>query len=120
MASTPTTDSVVRRLSPDLPVEVQLEVTGACNLACTMCLVSYRPKIGRRSGAMSLETFREVLDRLPGLERLTLQGLGEPLLAPDIVEMVREAASRGIDMGFNSNANLLTRRMSEELLSAGL
>ena len=31
---------------PALPRELQLEVTAACNLACTMCLVSYRPKVG--------------------------------------------------------------------------
>lgn len=27
---------------PPLPRELQIEVTGACNLACRMCLVRYR------------------------------------------------------------------------------
>ena len=39
-------------LHPPLPTELQVEVTGSCNLACKMCLVRYRPKLGRKSGAM--------------------------------------------------------------------
>ena len=30
-------------LSPALPRYVQVEVTGACNLRCRMCIVRYRP-----------------------------------------------------------------------------
>ena len=44
--------------APELPREIQLEVTGACNLACTMCLVSYRPKIGKRDGALDVARSR--------------------------------------------------------------
>jgi radical SAM protein with 4Fe4S-binding SPASM domain len=105
---------------PPLPAEVQLEVTGACNLACTMCLVRYRPKLGRAQGAMPYERFREIVDALPDLRRLTLQGLGEPLLAPRIVDMVAYAAGRGVEVGFNTNGMLLTPARSRELIAAGL
>ena len=47
---------------PALPRELQLEVTAACNLACTMCLVSYRPKVGKRAGSMSYDMFRRLVD----------------------------------------------------------
>ncbi len=106
--------------APELPREIQLEVTGACNLACTMCLVSYRPKIGKRHGALDYERFRRVVDELPQLERVTLQGLGEPLLAPRLIDMVAYAAARGIAVGFNTNAQLLTPERSRELVDAGL
>jgi radical SAM protein with 4Fe4S-binding SPASM domain len=106
--------------APPLPRELQVEVTGACNLSCRMCLVRYRPKLGRTEGAMELDRFRRLLDELPGLEVLTLQGLGEPLIAPHLVEMVREAAERGVRVGFNTNGMLLTRRRAEELVDAGL
>jgi radical SAM protein with 4Fe4S-binding SPASM domain len=106
--------------APPLPTELQLEVTGACNLACTMCLVSYRPKLGRAQGAMSFDVFRRVLDELPQVERITLQGLGEPLLAPDLFRMIEYAAKRGVRMGFNTNATLLTRQRAERLVRAGL
>lgn len=106
--------------APPLPRELQVEVTGACNLSCKMCLVRYRPKLGRAEGAMDLGLFRRLLDELPDLEVLTLQGLGEPLLVPHLVDMVREAAARGVRVGFNTNGMLLTRRRAEELIDAGL
>lgn len=106
--------------APPLPREIQVEVTGACNLACAMCLVRYRPKLGRRQGAMCFHTFRSVVDELPELEKVTLQGLGEPLLAPDLFEMIEYAAGRGIRMGFNTNASLLTEARGERLVRAGL
>lgn len=106
--------------TPGLPREIQLEVTGACNLACTMCLVSYRPKVGKRQGALEYERFQRIVDELPGLERLTLQGLGEPLLAPRLVDMVAYAAARGIAVGFNTNAQLLTPERSRQLVDAGV
>jgi MoaA/NifB/PqqE/SkfB family radical SAM enzyme len=110
----------VTSVAPPLPRELQVEVTGACNLACEMCLVRYRPKLGRRSGAMCLHTFRELVDALPDLETLTLQGLGEPLLAPDIFEMIEYATRRGIRLGFNTNGTLLTPATSERLVRAGV
>lgn len=69
---------------------------------------------------MCLHVFRQVVDTLPGLERLTLQGLGEPLLAPELEAMVEHACARGIRVGFNTNATLLTRPRAERLVEAGL
>lgn len=106
--------------APPLPREIQLEVTGACNLACRMCLVRYRPKLGKREGAMCLHVFKAIVDDLPDLEKLTLQGLGEPLLAPDFDRMVEYACARGIRVGFNTNGTLLTRERAERLVAAGV
>jgi MoaA/NifB/PqqE/SkfB family radical SAM enzyme len=106
--------------APPLPREIQIEVTGACNLACKMCLVRYRPKLGRRSGALCFHTFRRIVDDLPELEQVTLQGLGEPLLAPDLDRMIAYAAKRDIRIGFNTNGTFLTRDRSEALVRAGL
>lgn len=106
--------------TPPLPHHLQLEVTSACNLACAMCLVSYRPAVNRAAGAMSLELFRRLVDGNPGLTRLTLQGLGEPLLQPHLLDMVAYAKQRGIEVGFNSNAMLLTRAKAERLVALGL
>lgn len=106
--------------APPLPRELQVEVTGACNLRCRMCLVRYAPAVGRREGALAYEDFLELVDGLPELRRLTLQGLGEPLLSPHLLDMVRHAARRGIEVGFNSNGTLLARPTAERLVAAGL
>ena len=107
------------RVMAPLPVEMQVEVTGSCNLSCRMCLVAYRPRLGR-SASMSIDTFMGLLDDLPTVRRVTLQGLGEPLLAPDLEAMIAEAVRRGIEVGFNTNGTLLTRDRSERLVAAGL
>jgi len=85
-----------------------------------MCLVRYSPPVNRITGSMCLHTFRSLLDALPGLERVTLQGLGEPLMAPDLMAMISEATGRGIVVGFNTNGTLLTRDKAAELVDAGL
>ena len=118
MPTAPETD--VGTLTPSTPRELQLEVTAACNLRCRMCLVRYRPPVNRVAGSMSFDTFRVLVDDLPDLEKLTLQGLGEPLLNPDLLAMVRYASARGVRVGFNSNGTLLTERKAEQLIDAGL
>jgi radical SAM protein with 4Fe4S-binding SPASM domain len=110
----------MNELAPPLPRELQVEVTGACNLRCRMCLVRYREPLDRVGNSMSLATFRRLVDELEGVERITLQGLGEPLLAPDLVAMVEHASSRGIAVGFNTNGTLLTALKADRLIAAGL
>jgi radical SAM protein with 4Fe4S-binding SPASM domain len=107
-------------LEPPVPRELQVEVTGACNLACRMCLVRYAPRIGRRTGALPVAAFHRLLDELPALERVTLQGLGEPLLAPGLLEMVEACTARGIAVGFNTNGTLLRRPVADRLVASGL
>jgi radical SAM protein with 4Fe4S-binding SPASM domain len=85
-----------------------------------MCLVRYRPPVNKLAGAMTLDLFRRIVEDVPTLRRLTLQGLGEPLLSPYLLDMVRLAKRNGITVGFNSNATLLTRRRAEELVETGL
>lgn len=105
---------------PRLPGHLQLEVTSACNLSCAMCLVSYRPPVNRTAGAMPFALFQRLVDGTPGLRRLTLQGLGEPLLQPHLMKMVEYAKSRDIEVGFNTNAMLLSRARADQLVALGL
>jgi radical SAM protein with 4Fe4S-binding SPASM domain len=107
-------------LTPPLPGALQVEVTSACNLRCAMCLVRYRPPVNKLAGALPLDLYRRLLDEVPPLRRLTLQGLGEPLLSPYLLDMVRLAKGRGIAVGFNSNATLLTRAKADALVAEGL
>ena len=102
-----------------LPRELQLEVTGACNLRCHMCLVRYRDPLDRHEASLDFARFKALVDALPELDRITLQGLGEPLMAPDLFDMLAYGRSRGIRMGFNTNATLLTRAIAGRLLDAG-
>jgi hypothetical protein len=105
---------------PALPDTLRVEVAAVGELRCAMCLARCRPPVNRLTGAMSLATFRGLLDDLPGLRELTLQGMGEPLLAPNLVDMIRYAKSRGVRVAVDSNGTLLYRDRAEELVEAGL
>lgn len=107
------------REAPALPHRTQVEVTGACNLRCRMCIVRYAPPLSRRD-SMRFEQFKRLVDGLPGLTEVVLQGIGEPLLAPDIYRMLAYASERGISAGFNTNATLLTHNAATHLLDAGI
>jgi MoaA/NifB/PqqE/SkfB family radical SAM enzyme len=104
---------------PPLPAHLQLEITSACNLRCTMCLVRYRPPVNKLAGAMRPDISTDSSRSLP-LRRLTLQCLGEPLLSPYLPEMIAAAVRRDIRVGFNTNATLLNRRRAAELVASGL
>jgi MoaA/NifB/PqqE/SkfB family radical SAM enzyme len=86
-----------------------------------MCLVSYGRNSGRAQRAMCFHTFQALVDELPELDRLTLQGLDEPLLAPDLERMVDYATARCARIWFNTNGMLLTReRARRRLVQGGL
>ncbi len=102
---------------PPLPRFAQIEPIGRCNLACRMCTVNERVDA---VGEMSLEAFRSLLDQMPGLQALHLQGLGEPMLHPAFFEMVELAAARGIRVSANTNLTLLTAARARRCVSGGL
>jgi radical SAM protein with 4Fe4S-binding SPASM domain len=104
-------------LTPDLPHFAQIEPVGRCNLACKMCTVNDR---GDAVAEMSLERFGAVLDQLPGLHELHLQGLGEPMLHPAFFDMVELAAARGIRVSANTNLTLLTPERARRCIDSGL
>jgi len=81
-----------------------------------MCLVGHRAPLGRRGASLDPAAFRRLLDELPDLESVTLQGLGEPLLAPGLLDMVSLAKARAIQVGFNTNGMLLDARRRRALL----
>ncbi|HEX7045171.1 MAG TPA: radical SAM protein [Burkholderiales bacterium] len=100
----------------------QIEPVGQCNLRCRMCPVQFRAD-GPPHGPlafMAFDTFRRLLDEMPALEELHLQGLGEPLMHPRFFEMVRLAHARGVRVSTNTNLTLLSRRRARECVESGL
>ena len=69
---------------------------------------------------MSEELFEQLLDRLPSAYRVTLVGLGEPLMHPQLNKLIASAKARGHRVGMVTNAQLLTSQHSSEILDAGL
>jgi len=104
------------------PRFLQIEPVGECNLRCRMCAIQFRGD-GAPPGPrafLDFERFLRVLDELPGLEELQLQGLGEPLMHPRFFEMVEAAVARGVRVSTNTNLTYLTRRRAERCVTSGL
>jgi MoaA/NifB/PqqE/SkfB family radical SAM enzyme len=98
---------------------IQVEVTTRCNAACVYC--PYRVFRGEwKPLNMTMDTFRKLLPALPSARFVHLQGWGEPLLNPDLFEMIREAKAAGCRVGTTSNANLWTDEISERIVELGV
>ncbi len=107
-------------LTGEFPIHLDLEATSVCNLKCFMCFQSFAPP---PRGFMAMELYKKIIDEgsKKGLCSLKLMYRGEPLLHPNIVEMVRYAKEKGImEVMFNSNATLLTEEKARALIDAGL
>lgn len=112
----------VQRDDVMLPAFVQIEPVGQCNLRCEMCSIRLRragPPFGPPA-FMRLSAFKKIIDELEGVEKIHLQGLGEPLLHPSIFEMVSYAVRRGIGVTTNSNMTVLDPERAEECVRSGL
>ncbi len=104
---------------PELPTWVQIETTNRCNFSCEMCP---RNLLQLPDADMDRDTFEFVLSRLglqPG-SLITLFGLGEPLIHPDIFWMVRQVRERGLVAGFTTNGVLMTKKKQKRILDSGL
>jgi radical SAM protein with 4Fe4S-binding SPASM domain len=100
----------------------QIEPVGQCNLRCQMCPIQFR-KDGSPHGPlafMDFGTFCRLIDEMPDLKELHLQGLGEPLMHPRFFDMVRYAVDRGVQVSTNSNLTLLSARRAELCVRSGL
>lgn len=100
------------------PHDVQIEPTNRCNQKCLMC--ARNSGLDAPVGDMSLETFKKIINKLPTIRNLLLNGLGEPLLNQDLPEMVKFASLKGIAVSINSNCALIDKPLAEKLVDSGL
>lgn len=89
-----------------LPIKMDYEVTSRCNFRCKMCLLSTFTG-GKRAEDLSFEMFKKSLDEMYGLIEIKLQGLGEPLLNPELFDMILYAGERDIWTRTTINGSLL-------------
>jgi MoaA/NifB/PqqE/SkfB family radical SAM enzyme len=100
------------------PVCLYLEVTNRCNLLCTTCPRTYEEL--EPPADMSWDLFTRIVDQVPGIARVVLHGIGEPMMVRELPRMVRHLKDRGAYVLFNTNGTLLTTRKGRELCESGL
>ncbi len=98
---------------------VQIEVTSRCNARCSYC-----PRATFASnwltGDLDPMLLPGLLEKLRPSTLIHLQGWGEPLLHPQLVEMVGTTKRAGHQVTTTSNGSLLDHAMQEVLVGEGL
>jgi len=114
----------------DTPFLLLLEPTFNCNARCNYCLQASKreglERRGLRFGSMEWDMFIEIVQQISDfpqkIKKVTLSGNGEPLLhkqLPDMVRLLRECGNVEKVLVV-SNGTLLTPKLSDALLDAGL
>ncbi len=103
-------------LSTKHPVLAHIIPIRRCNLSCTYC-----NEYDNFSKPLAVETMCRRLDHLAGLGTsiITISG-GEPLLHPQLEDIIRHIRKLGMLAGMITNGYLLTRSRIESLNNAGL
>lgn len=100
-----------------MPIAVQIEPTDHCNMRCDYC--PHREK-GNQAGALKLSQFQHILEVLPQVRRIHLQGLGEPFLCRDLFSMISYVKQRGGYVSTATNGTICTPRILGRILDSGL
>jgi MoaA/NifB/PqqE/SkfB family radical SAM enzyme len=85
-----------------LPRHLQIEPTTCCNLCCANCVNRDLPD-SRRRRSMSVEFFQQIVEQIPTLREVKLQGLGEPLATSDLMCMLEWGKTRGLQFDIITN-----------------
>ncbi len=104
------------------PEKIYVELTTRCNLHCRMC-VKYAAGSRIVEEDLPFAVFKNLKSSLAQAKTLILNGIGEPLLHPDLERIIRFARAHmpsGASIGFQSNGFLLDEEMSLSLISTGL
>jgi radical SAM protein with 4Fe4S-binding SPASM domain len=102
-----------------VPLVVSWNVTRKCNLKCSHCYINATTQ--ELKNELNTEEGKNLIDQICEVSRplLILSG-GEPLLRPDIYELVRYGASKGLKMGLGSNGSLIDAAAAKQLKEAGI
>ncbi len=100
------------------PKVIQVETSSYCNLACIGCP---QKDITRKKGFMKIELFKKLVDELSEYKvRVWLHYMGEPLMHPQIWELIDYAGSKLPYCGLATNGILLTKEVIEKIFESKL
>ena len=101
------------------PIHPVWEVTLACNLRCKQCHAGAAKK---GAAELSTEEGKKLLDQMAEIQefRMLAFGGGEPLVRPDIFELVDYAHSLGFEISIATNGTLVTRDVAKRFKKMGV
>ena len=97
------------------PIYAEISTAGSCNHRCTFCSVDY---LGYKRVFLRRDVLKRFFESAAqiGLKAVMFAGDGEPLLNPDISDIVGDAFDNEIETSFTTNAVPLKQRFIESSL----
>lgn len=110
-----------------MPLGLCIEPTNKCNFKCIQCALSldeFNKIVGPRMN-MPIDLYKKILNDIRSmgkLNNLNIYGDGEPLLHPDIAELVSLAKENDVAeaITITTNASLLTEKVAKNLIESRL
>lgn len=102
-----------------LPIRLWVETSSRCNLNCRLCVNKDMPI--NMKGDMDFKLYKKIIDEVKDyVFDVNLFHRGEPLIHPQIVEMIKYASKNNIKTRIHTNGVLLTPELSIKLITSGL
>lgn len=87
---------------------VYVEITNICNLNCSFC-----PKNTRQKTLMSTENFKYIINQIsPLTDSICLHLMGEPLMHPNLEQILQIATDNHLNINLTTNGTLLKQNTS--------
>ncbi len=104
---------------PFVPLVMSWNVTRECNMKCSHCYINATDK--KLTDELSTQEGKNLMDQICQVSKplLILSG-GEPLLRPDIYELIQYGASKSLKMGLGSNGSFIDDIVAAKLKAAGI
>ncbi len=101
------------------PLVMSYNITRECNMKCSHCYINATDK--KLNDELTTKEAKAVIDQIYQVSSplLILSG-GEPLLRPDVFELIEYGAKKGLKMGLGSNGYLIDDKVAKKLKAAGI
>jgi radical SAM protein with 4Fe4S-binding SPASM domain len=105
---------------PDLPIEVMIEIEPRCNFYCAFCFnkISFAKQGRQKIKFFSTGYVKKIIKQIKkaGIQNVRFTG-GEPLLRPDILEILKYAKDSGFkEVRLNTNGSLIDKKLAVRLV----
>lgn len=97
------------------PIYIEVSPVGHCNHRCTFCAVDY---IGYKIRKLDTDRLKHNIFSMSvkGVRSIMFAGEGEPLLHPDLPEIIKYTHKHGIDVSITTNGIALTEKFMDKCL----
>lgn len=107
----------ILKLEGKMP-SIDIGITNLCNADCIMC----PHRNIKKFGTMKMNLYKKIIDDVSqcGIESVNLSFFGEAMLDKTLIDKIIYAKSKNLKVGFFTNAALMFKDKSKEMIDAGI